>query len=107
MADRIFADRGRAHEAAFSTEQHAQFNAIARRNRLLAVWAAGLLGREGDDAYISEVMASDFIEAGDADLKGKLLADFEAAGVAMDEQTLHAKMHELLEVARAQTPEDK
>ena len=52
-------------------------------------------------------MASHFIEAGDADLTGKLLADFEAAGVAMDEQTLHAKMHELLEVARAQTPEDK
>ena len=44
MADRIFADRGRAHEAAFSAEQHAQFNTIARRNRLLAVWAADLLG---------------------------------------------------------------
>lgn len=99
MTDRIFADRGRAHEAAFTEEQNAKFRLVARRNRLLANWAAELLGRSGDDAYISEVMASHFIEAGDADLTGKLMADFAERGVAMDEETLQAKMHALLQEA--------
>ncbi|MGV0817982.1 DUF1476 domain-containing protein [Martelella sp. AMO21009] len=102
MADRIFADRGRAHEAAYTAEQHAHFNTLARRNRMLANWAAGLLDREGDQAYISEVMASHFIEAGDADLTGKLMADFKAAGVEMDEQTIHAKLNEFMIAAAAQ-----
>ncbi|WP_180897187.1 DUF1476 domain-containing protein [Martelella soudanensis] len=103
MADRIFADRGRAHEAAYSAEQHAQFNTVARRNRMLANWAAELLGREGEQAYISEVMASHFIEAGDADLTGKLMEDFTAAGVEMDEKTIHAKMSEFLLAATQST----
>lgn len=103
MADRIFADRGRAHEAAYTAEQRAQFNTLARRNRMLANWAAGLLGREGDQAYISEVMASDFIEAGDADLTGKLMDDFAAAGMEMDEQTIQAKMNEFHLVAAQNT----
>ena len=104
MADRIFSDRGRAQEAAYSAEQDAHFRITARRNRLLANWAAGLLGREGDVGYISEVMASHFIEAGDADLKGKLMDDFSAAGVAMDEATIDAKLH-AFQIEAAQTPD--
>lgn len=102
MADRIFSDRGKAHEAAFSAGHDAQFRLTARRNRLAANWAAGLIGRDGDADYIREVMASDFIEAGDADLIGKLMDDFRAAGVDMDEATIQAKLQQFhLEAAQA------
>ena len=44
-----------------------QFKAEARRNKLLGLWAAGLLGKSEDEAaaYAKEVIKSDFEEAGD------------------------------------------
>ena len=96
-----FDDRERAQEAKFAHDAELNFKAEARRNRLLGEWAAGLLGKKGDEARSSALTrgASDFDEPGDEDVYRKLahdLADFAEAGA------IRAKMVELRAVARQQ-----
>ncbi len=96
-----FDDRERAYEAKFAHDEELNFKAEARRNRLLGEWAAGLLGKTGDDArsYALTIVSSDFDEPGDEDVFRKLTADL--AGKA-DEAAIRAKMIELRGVARHQ-----
>ncbi|WP_199258921.1 DUF1476 domain-containing protein [Paracoccus binzhouensis] len=96
-----FDDRERAQEAKFAHDAELNFKAEARRNRLLGEWAAGLLGKTGDDAraYALTVVTSDFDEPGDEDVFRKLAADL--AG-KVDEEAIRAKMVELRATARDQ-----
>lgn len=91
-------DREKAFEAKFAMDEELRFKAEARRNKLLGLWAAGLLGKaDADaDAYASEVVAADFEEAGHEDVVRKIKADFDAAGVAQTEEQIRVRMLELL-----------
>ncbi|UPA26053.1 DUF1476 domain-containing protein [Shinella oryzae] len=97
-------DREKAFEAKFALDEELRFKAEARRNKLLGLWAAGLLGKSGDDAdaYAKEVVAADFEEAGHEDVVRKVKADFDAAGVARTEDEIRLQMVELLAVAVSQ-----
>ncbi len=44
-----FNDREKGFENMFAHDEEMQFKAVARRNRLLGLWAASLLGKTGDD----------------------------------------------------------
>ena len=57
-----FDDRERSFETKFAHDAELRFKAEARRNRLLGEWAAGLLGKNGDEArtYALTVVTSDF-----------------------------------------------
>ncbi|MDP6642754.1 MAG: DUF1476 domain-containing protein [Rhodospirillales bacterium] len=92
------------HEAVHALKQELEFRAEARRNRLLAAWAAERFGLDGDavDAYVKEVIASDLEEPGDADVVRKVLADFADNGLDMDEAALKEQMEAMMEEARAQ-----
>ncbi|MTH33875.1 DUF1476 family protein [Paracoccus limosus] len=96
-----FDDRERAYENKFAHDEELNFKAEARRNRLLGEWAAGLLGKSGDDArsYALTIVTSDFDEPGDEDVYRKLSADL--AGKA-DETAIRTKMVELRVTAREQ-----
>lgn len=96
-----FDDRERAYEAKFAHDEEFLFRANARRNKLLGLWAAGLLGHTGDaaTAYSLEVVKSDFEEAGHEDVVRKVSADL--AGKATEAE-IRAKMAELLAVATQQ-----
>lgn len=96
-----FDDRERSYETKFAHDAELRFKAEARRNRLVGEWAAGLLGKTGDEArtYALTVVTSDFEEPGEDDVFRKLSADL--AGKA-DEETIRAKMAELREEARRQ-----
>jgi len=96
-----FDDRENAFESKFAHDSEMQFRAEARRNKLLGLWAAGLMGRSGDDAaaYAMEVVSSDFEEAGDEDVVRKVVADLAGKASADD---VRAKMRELLPVAKSQ-----
>jgi hypothetical protein len=92
-----FDDRQNAFEAKFAHDEEMRFKAVARRNRLLGLWAAGLLGRTGDDAaaYATEVVRADFQEAGDEDVVRKLAADLGGkADVAQIRQQMQACLSE-------------
>ena len=45
-----FTDRERAFESKFAHDTEMQFRAEARRNKLLGLWAAELMGKSGDEA---------------------------------------------------------
>ena len=96
-----FDDRENAFENKFAHDAQMQFKAEARRNKLVGLWAAGLLGKSGDEAeaYAKEVIKSDFEEAGDEDVLRKLAGDL---GDAADEATIRAKMTEMMAEAKAQ-----
>ncbi len=65
-----FDDRKTAAEAKFKHDQELQFKVIARRNKLLGLWAAEQMGMSGQDAeaYAKQVVIADFEEPGDADV---------------------------------------
>ena len=96
-----FDERERSYEAKFARDADLQFKAVARRNRLLGEWAAGLLGKSGEDAkaYALSVVTSDFEEPGDEDVFRKIAADLDGKA---DEAAIRAKMAELLGLARQQ-----
>lgn len=94
-------DRGDAFENKFAHDEALKFKAEARRNKLLGLWAAGLLGKSGDDAeaYAKEVIRADFEEAGDEDVFRKIRADFDAAGVEMSDEDLRENMNTQMSAA--------
>ena len=96
-----FDDRENAFENKFAHDAEMQFKAEARRNKLLGLWAAELMGKSGDDAtaYAKEVVKSDFEEAGHEDVVRKVAGDLGDKATA-DE--IRAKMDALLVVAKAQ-----
>lgn len=96
-----FEDRENAFENKYAHDAEMQFKAEARRNKLLGLWAADLLGKTGEDAdaYAKEVIKSDFEEAGDEDVYRKVSGDL---GAKADEATIRAKMKEYMAEAKAQ-----
>lgn len=94
-----FDKRQEGFEKRFALDEEQKFKAEARRNKLLGLWAAEKLGKNGDDAaaYAKEVVASDFEEAGDADVMRKVAADLKDTGVT--EQQVRVKMDELMATA--------
>ena len=91
-------DREEGFERKFVFDEELRFKAIARRNRMLGLWAAEKLGKIGADAdaYAREVVISDIEEAGDHDVLRKLRRDFDAAGVAQSDHQIRRTMDELL-----------
>ncbi|QDY99554.1 DUF1476 domain-containing protein [Nitratireductor mangrovi] len=94
-------DRKDAFEKKFAHDEELKFRAMARRNKLLGLWAAEKLGKTGADAdaYAVEVVNSDFEEAGDHDVFRKVRGDFDAAGVEQSDHQIRRTMDELLAVA--------
>ena len=96
-----FDDRENAFENKFAHDEEMKFKAQARANKLLGLWAAGLLGKSGDaaDAYATEVVKSDFEEAGHEDVFRKVSGDL---GGLADEATIREKMATCLLDAKEQ-----
>ena len=97
-----FDKREEGFEKKFAHDEELRFKAMARRNKLLGLWAAGVLGKSEADAeaYAKEVVLSDFEESGDNDVLRKVVNDL--AGKNVTEQQVRAKMGELLAEAVAQ-----
>lgn len=96
-----FDDRENAFESKFAHDQEMQFKANARRNKLLGLWAAELLGKSSADAesYATEVIKSDFEEAGHEDVVRKVAGDL---GELSNPDEIRAKMAELMATAKEQ-----
>ena len=69
------------------------FKAEARRNKLIGLWAADLMGKSAEEAeaYAREVIHADFEEAGHEDVIRKLVADL---GTLAEEAVIRKKMDE-------------
>ena len=97
-----FDKREEGFERQFAHDEELRFKATARRNKMLGLWAAGILGKSGADAeaYAKDVVMADFEAVGDHDVLHKLLKDLQPKGIT--EQQIQAQMTELLTEAVAQ-----
>ena len=91
-----FDERGDTLEAKFAHDQELRFKMIAKRNYRLGIWAAGLLGKEDNDAeaYAHAVVKSDFEEPGEDDVVRKVTEDL--ANTDTTEANVRTKMDSLL-----------
>jgi hypothetical protein len=85
-----FDERERAFEAAFAHDQDMRFRAFARRNKALGLWAAGRLGKTGEDAeaYAKSVVAAGVARAGDASVMEKIAGDLQAGGAPVPDEEI-------------------
>ena len=99
-----FARRRETFESKYVHDEALRFKAIARRNKLLGLWAAERLGKTGTEAeaYAGAVVAADFEEPGDADVIRKVIGDLRAASVSADEDDVRRVLSDLLVVATAE-----
>lgn len=97
-------DREEGFEKKFIIDEELRFKAMARRNKMLGMWAAEKLGKSDADAeaYAKEVVMSDIEEAGDHDVFRKIRRDFDAAGVDQSDHQIRRTMDEMLATAAQQ-----
>ncbi len=103
-----FDDREKGFEKKFAHDQELRFKAEARRNKLLGLWAAGLMGLDGDaaDEYAKSVIKADFAEPGDEDVFRKIRGDFDAKNIDQSDHQIRRTMDELMHEAINQIEND-
>lgn len=96
-----FDKREEGFEKKFAHDEELRFRAMARRNKLLGLWAAEKLGLSGTaaDEYAKSVIKADFEEAGDEDVFRKVRGDFDAGKVAQSDHQIRRTMDELMQTA--------
>jgi hypothetical protein len=89
-----FNDREKAFERDFERKEELAFKVKARRNHLLGLWAAGQMGLSGDAAetYARGITDPGQHLHGDKEIVGKILGDFKAKGVALDETRINLEL---------------
>lgn len=99
----MFDDREKAFEAKFRLDQETQFKINIRRDKLLGLWAAEQLGLAGDaaKAYALSVVDAEFTEP-DHDASHKVVRDFQAKGIEIDDAEVLKQVERTAELARAQ-----
>jgi hypothetical protein len=99
-----FDDREKALENVFSHDMELQFKARARKNKMLGLWAAGLLGKKGADAetYAKDIVMADFEQPGEHDVIHTLMRDLAAAGKPHEEHTIRKQGERFLVEATRQ-----
>ena len=102
-----FDERESAYETKFARDQEMQFRVHARRDRLLGLWAAELMGltQVEADGYARDLIRSDFETITDDDIVRKLMGDLTSAGVEIDEDTIRAAIERKTIDARRQLME--
>ncbi len=99
-----FDEREKGFEAKFKHDEELRFRVTARRNKLLGLWAAELLGLEGESAaaYAKGVVRSDFEAPGDDDVLKKVLGDLTGKVAQASHKLVRKRMDELMAVAKDQ-----
>jgi hypothetical protein len=99
-----FQDREKAFESKWAHDEEMRFRIVARRNKLLGLWAAEQMGIAGPDAeaYAKTVVQADFLEPGHEDVVNKVQKDFAAKNVVRSDHAIRVKMEELLPIATDQ-----
>ena len=99
-----FDNREKAFEAKFARDEELSFKVMARRNKLLGLWAAEKMGMGSTESqdYAIAVVKSDFEEEGDEDVFRKVKGDLDAKQVDISEHQVRREMADLLVEAKRQ-----
>ena len=92
-----FDKREEGFEKQFAHDEELKFKAIARRNKMLGLWAAERLGLSGAEAenYARAVVLAEFEQGGDLAVVAKIRKDLEAKGIVQSEHQINRIMTEL------------
>ena len=98
------ADREKEFEARFKHDQEFKFKATARRNRLLGLWAAELLGLLGEAAevYVKHVVDAQFEPGGDKHVVTKVADDLGAKDPTLTRARIQFELEHFAEQAKQQ-----
>ncbi len=98
-----FDKREEGFEQQFAHDEELRFQATARRNKLVGLWAAEKLGLQGAEAesYAKSVVMSAFEDAGEHDVARKIRQDFDAKNVVQSDHQIGRAMNELMAKAVA------
>jgi hypothetical protein len=93
--------RREGFEAKFALDEETKFKVIARRDKMLGLWAAGKMGLTGAAAedYAREVARAEQQEPGYEDVVRKVAGDFVARGLPITDVQIREEMERLLPVA--------
>ena len=99
-----FEEREKAFEARYQHDQELRFRIQNRRNKLLGLWAAEMMGLKADEAmtYARAVIDADFAEPGDDDVHDKVFDDLHKAQIDLSDHRLRKKMVQLIAEAERQ-----
>jgi hypothetical protein len=97
-----FENREEGFEKRFVVDEEIAFKSLARRNKLLGLWLAQLLGRAGGeaDSYANSLVAAQ-VGASDEALFDTIKTALTQAKVEMSDNRVRRKMTETMAEARA------
>src|SRR5690242_2928557 len=89
-----FDKREEGFEKQFVHDEELRFKAIARRNKMLGMWAARELGLSGAaaEAYSKDIVLAEFEQGGDEDVFRKIRKDFDAKGIKQTDEQIRTTM---------------
>ena len=93
-----FDEREKSFEKKFIKDQELQFKVAARSNKYLGEWASIELGKNVEEKknYIQEIIKADMEEAGSEDVYRKIMKDFKAASISIEEPEIRNQMEKAL-----------
>jgi hypothetical protein len=93
-----FDRREEAFEQQFAHDEELRFKAVARRNKLLGLWAAEKLGLSGAeaDSYALALVMLEFEDTADHDVLHKIRKDFDAKGVDQSDHQISRNATEFM-----------
>jgi hypothetical protein len=99
-----FDKREEGFEKKFAHDEEVRFKAVARRDKMLGMWAAEKLGLSGAaaEAYAAEVVSANIDTPGEDAVFQKVRKDFDAKGVVQSDHQIRRTMEELMTAAVAQ-----
>ena len=104
-----FDKREEGFERKFAHDEDLRFQAHARCNKLVGLWAAGKLGHTGAaaEAYAKDVVVADMDKPDSDGVFNKLRKDFDDKGVAQSDHQIRRSMEEAMASAVAEIKEGK
>lgn len=98
----LFSDREKAFEDKWAHDEELRFKVLARRDRLLGLWAAEERGLGGENArdYAETIVETRLAKGSEKSVFERVKADFAASGVARTDHLIRRKMDEFLATAK-------
>ena len=92
-----FDKREEGFEKQFAHDEELKFKAIARRNKMLGLWAAERLGLSGAEAenYARSIVLEELERGGSSAVIAKIRKDLEAKGIVQSEHQISRTITEL------------
>ena len=93
-----FDDRERAFEQMFVHDEEMRFKALARRNKMVGIWAAGQLGLQPDEAeaYVRRAVDAVLEPDGDQRILQRITSDLAALSSYWTESRLRSVIAEFM-----------